>query len=268
MPFTRLLITFALLVALVATKVHAMQPEVTTELAVKGKLILEDNGSQDRERGKAFPLNEYTAVRLGAGKWERTGNDNNIWRSTHSPAAGHVPVMAYQGFDEENLIIEVTFRFGKNTEPWHHQCFRIAADRRPDITGHILSAWANVNNDFIESGFLLQHIRKTPEKQIIQDLLLDYQNLRLAPKKWHTALLEIVGEEALFRVGNHVAYTKTKQITTSKTLVSLTMGSTWHEVKHVRIWRAELNPKWESTKNNLLSKRRTFEAMEHHYKSP
>ena len=68
--------------------------------------------------------------------------------------------MAYQGFDEENLIIEVTFRFGKNTEPWHHQCFRIAADRRPDITGHILSAWANVNNDFIESGLLLQHIRE------------------------------------------------------------------------------------------------------------
>ena len=81
-------------------------------------------------------------------------------------------------------------------------------------------------------------------------------------------LLEIVGEEALFRVGNHVAYTKTNQITTSKTLVSLTMGSTWHEMKRVRIWRAELDPKWEHTKDNILSKRRTFEAMEHHYKNP
>ncbi|MEE2676463.1 MAG: hypothetical protein VX876_05830 [Planctomycetota bacterium] len=268
MSFPRLAVTFALLVALIATQVDAVQPNVTTELAVKGPLILEDNGFQHRERGKAFPLSEHTAVRLGAGKWERTGKDNNIWRSTHSPSAGHVPVMAYQGFDEKNLIIEVTFRFGRNTEPWHHQCFRIAADRRPDITGHIISAWANVNNDFIESGFLLQHIRKTPEKQILQDLLLDYQNLKITPGKWHTAILEIVNDEALFRLGKHVAYTKAEQITTSKTLVSLTMGSTWHEVKHVRIWRANLNPQWESTKNSLLSKRRTFEVMKHHYKNP
>ena len=76
MPFTRLIITFALLVA---TRVHAMQPNVTTELAVKGQLILEDNGFQDRERGKTLPLSEHAAVRLGAGKWERTGKDNNIW---------------------------------------------------------------------------------------------------------------------------------------------------------------------------------------------
>ncbi len=60
-------------------------------------------------------------------------------------------------------------------------------------------------NDFIETGFLLQHIRKTPEKKIIEDLLLDRQSLTVEPKVWYTATLEIVGDEALFRMGDHVA---------------------------------------------------------------
>ena len=169
MSFPRLAVTFALLVALIATQVDAVQPNVTTELAVKGPLILEDNGFQDRERGKAFPLSEHTTVRLGAGKWERTGKDNNIWRSTHSPSAGHVPVMAYQGFDEKNLIIEVTFRFGKIRNPGIISAFVLLLTGGRILLG-TSSLPGNVNNDFIESGFLLQHICKTPEKQILQDL--------------------------------------------------------------------------------------------------
>ena len=50
-------------------------------------------------------------------------------------------------FRVKNLVVKVTFRF-KNTKPWHHQCFRVSADYRPNITGHILSAWANTDNDF------------------------------------------------------------------------------------------------------------------------
>ena len=88
----------------------------------------------------------------------------------------------------KNLVVEVTFRFGENTKPWHHQCFRVSADYRPNITGHILSAWANTDNDFIETGLLLQHIRKTPDKTILEDLLFDRQPLQLDPFEWHTAL--------------------------------------------------------------------------------
>ena len=104
----------------------------------------------------------------------------NLWRATWK-GKGHVPVAAYHGFRTNNLVVEVTFRFGENTEPWDHQCFGIAADQWLAITGHVVSAWANTDNEFIELGFLLQHIRKTPEKTIIEDLLLDRQSLTLKP---------------------------------------------------------------------------------------
>jgi len=92
-----------------------------------------------------------------------------------------------------------------------------------------VSAWANPNNDFIEPGFLLQHIRKTPEKMIVEDLLLDRQPLRVKSNVWYTVVLEIVKDEALFRMGDHVAYARADQIRVPKNLVSLTLGTTSNE---------------------------------------
>ena len=159
----------------------------------------------------------------------------------------------------------MTFRYGTVTESWQHQCFRIAADDRPEVTGHIVSAWANPDNDFIETGFLLQHIRKTPEKRIIEDLLLDHQPLAIEPEVWYTATLEIVDDEALFRMGDHVAYAKAEQIRLPKNLVSLTLGTTWHDIKRVRIWEAEANATWPSTKASTLKSRTPFTPVSHSY---
>jgi hypothetical protein len=167
-----------------------------------------------------------------------------------------------------NLVVEVTFRYGEMTEPWHTHCFRLATDDRPKVTGHIVSAWANPNNDFIETDYLLQHIRKTPEKKIIEDLLLDRQPLTVEPKVWYTATLEIVDDEALFRMGDHVAYAKSEQIRMPKNLVSLTLGTTWHEIKRVRIWRAKPNPEWAAHKVDVLKSRRSFHPIVHDYKTP
>ena len=145
---------------------------------------------------------------------------------------------------------------------------RIAADDRPRVTGHIVSAWANPNHDFIESGFLLQHIRKTPEKKIIEDLLLDHQPISVEPKVWYTATLEVVDDEALFRMGDHVAYAKADQIRMPKNLVSLTLGTTWHEIKRVRIWHAEPNPEWSARRHEILKSRKPVDAVVHDYRKP
>ena len=238
---------------------------IPTLLAKRGSLIVDDDGSKDRGGKTTAHFDNGIKIRAGAGSWSRSEQHANVWRSTWKPGTGHIPVASYQGFKTNNLIIEVTFRFGKITEPWHHQCFRIAADQRPDITGHIVSAWANPNNDFIESGFLLQHIRKTPEKRIIEDLLLDHQPLTVVPHVWYTAILEIVDNEALFRMGDHIAYAKADQIRQTKNLVSLTMGTTWHEIKRVRIWHAEPNPTWTATKDEQLRSRKPFTPIVHDY---
>ena len=245
----------------------AADSAMPTVLAERTRLILDDNGSKPRGGALQAQFGNGVQVRARAGTWARTNNNPNVWRATWN-GKGHVPVAAYHGFRATNLVVEVTFRFGENTEPLHHQCFRIATDQRPAITGHIVSAWANADNDFIETGFLLQHIRKTPEKKILEDLLLDRQPLALKPHVWHTAILEIVGDEALFRLSGHVAYAQAEQIQLPKNLVSLTTGATWHEIRRVRIWQATPNPNWPRVKTATLQNRKPFTPSVHRYVKP
>lgn len=241
---------------------------VPTLLAKRGKLILDDDGSADRTGRVTVQLKNGAKLRAGAGAWEKSPASNGSWRSTWSKGMGHAPVVSYQGFESKNLIAEVTFRYGALAESSQHQTFRIAFDKRPQIVGHVVSAWANPNNDFIETGFLLQHIRKTPEKVVIEDLLLDHQPLSIKPGIWYTAILEVVGDEALFRMGNHVAYAQSEEITRSKNLVSLTLGTTWHEIKRVRIWEAKANSDWSKRKSGILTRRRSYSPAPHNYQPP
>ena len=253
---------------LAAEQATLPDPPAPTMLAKRGKLILDDDGSRERGGRKSTALAGNMKLRAAAGTWQRVPANPTVWRSTWKPGMGHTPVAAYQGLSANNLIIEVTFRYGDITEAWHTQSFRIAADQRPQITGHIVSAWANPNNDFIETGFLLQHIRKTPEKKVLEDLLLDHQPLTVKSKTWYTAVLEIVGNEALFRMGHHVAYARAEQIRQPKNLVSLTMGTTWHEIQRVRIWQAQANPTWPERRARILQSRVPFTAKIHDYNRP
>lgn len=59
-------------------------------------------------------------------------------------------------------------------------------------------------------------------------------------------------------MGDHVAYAMAEQIRMPKNLVSLTLGTTWHEIKRVRIWRAEANSEWETNKDTILKLRKPF----------
>lgn len=256
----------AILLTFLLSAIAVAEPPVPTLLATRGKLILDDDGSQDRGGKTVATFAAGAKLRAGAGAWQRAEPKSSVWQSTWKPGMGHTPVAAYQGFEADNLVIEVTFRYGVMTEDWHSHCFRIAADNRPTVTGHIISAWANPNNDFIETGFLLQHIRKQPDKTIIEDLLFDRQPLRIVPEVWYTATLEIVGDEALFRMGDHLAYAKAEQIRIPKNLLSLTLGKTWHEIKRVRIWHAKPHPDWPTKKATLLKARHTFAPMVHAYK--
>jgi len=254
----------ALLAFGVGSLAHAgAKPEVkpktsiATLLALRGALLVDDDGVLDRRKPKRPKFESGVEVKAWMGSWERSA-DSVAWRSTWNPGMGHTPVVNYTGFRETNLIVEVTFRYGEMSEPWHDQCFRIALDDRPTLTGHVLSAWANRNNDFIDTGFLLQHIRKTKEKKILKNLHLDRQTLNVDPGKWYTVVVEVVGDEALFRMGDHVAYAKSDELSASKNLVSLTLGKTWHEVKRVRIWKAEPNPNWKKVRAHVLKARTKF----------
>ena len=175
--------------------------------------------------------------------------------STRSPPSFR---LGYRGFKVDNLVVEVTFRFGEKTESWHNQFIRIATDQRPQIKGHIVSAWANLNSDYTKKGFVLEHVgqRGEPKKKVV--LPLDHRPLQCEAGPWYTAVLEVVDDEVLFRMGEHVTYGKSDTVRIPKTLVSLTLGTTWHEIKRVRIWHAEANPEWKFEKQRILDSRKSL----------
>jgi hypothetical protein len=234
-------------------------------LAVKGELLFADDMSKPRGK-KATELTNGWKVRAGQGLWEKR---DGVYRSTWKPGVGHTPVMAFVG-KQQDMVIELTFRYGPMdpTIDWHSHCMRIAVDNRMLYTGHVLSAWANPNNDFIETGFLLQHIRKKPDKTVVNDLLLDRQPLAVDSEQWYVATLEVVGDEALFRMGEHIAYAKLSELAVDKTTISITLGKTWHEIKRVRVWAAEPSPTWSAAKSKVLAKRQPFTPQKHSYTKP
>lgn len=229
-----------------------------TILAKRGELILDDDGSKDRGGKRTIEFHDGIGVRAALGVWERAEPNSNVWRSTWEKGMGHPPVASYRGLEAKNLIVEVTFRYGEATEAWHEQFLRIAADQRPQLKGHIVSAWVNSKGRYTETGFVLEHVGKRDRTTGSQGLLLDHQPINTDPKTWNTATLEIVDDEALFRMGDHVAYAKADPIRTPKNLVSLTLGTTWHEIKRVRIWHAEANPEWATKKDGVLNWRKPF----------
>jgi len=239
--------------------------ETKTYMANKGKLLFDDQGEAKRGKGtKLAKINDQWSVRANMGIWEKK---DGFYQSSWKPGIGHTPVMAFLS-KFKNVVIEVTFRYKEMKEDWHTQCFRIALDNRKLYTGHILSAWANPNNDFIERGFLLQHISKNKDKSIIADILLDKQAIKYQVGKWHTAILEVVDDKALFHMNGNLAYAESKKLNIEKSHFSLTLGKTLHDVKRVRVWDASLKADWAEKKKEVLSKRAEFKAQPHTYKKP
>ncbi|MAG92400.1 MAG: hypothetical protein CMJ48_01430 [Planctomycetaceae bacterium] len=246
---SRLLLLAAIVIFVTSPRAQAEAP--TPALARPGKLLVDDDFTTVRDK-KWMKLAGDWQVRAGLGEWKQR---DGFYRSDWHPGGGHTPVMAYRGACRD-VIVECTFRYGKRTEAYHDQCFRIALDNRDAYTGHVVSAWANRNNNFIDRGFLLQHIHKTPEKVTLKDLRLDKQHLHVDPDVWYTALLEVVGDEVLFRLGDdHIAYGKYDELDTDKTSLSLTLGKSPHDLKRLRIWQALPNPDWNANKQKLLAQR-------------
>jgi len=241
----------------IASQSFATHP-VPSLLAKRGKLIVDDDGSKTRGGKKIIELKDGVGVKAALGTWTRAEKGSDVWRSTWKPGMGHPPVASYPGIKARNLIVEVTFRYGEATEPWHSQFLRIAVDQRPQFKGHIVSAWINDTGNYTRKGFVLEHVYKD-EKNKKHEVLMDHQSLVSKQGSWQTAVLEVVGDESLFRMGEHLAYAQADQINLTKNLVSLTMGTTWHEIKRVRIWHAEVHPEWEAKRDSILKSRKPFE---------
>jgi len=256
---TRLIIICVITMFFSVGYVSANETVVKTLLAKRGKLILDDNGSQSRGGDIDAHFEDGIFLRAKLGIWNRSTEDKNVWRSTFKEGMGHPPVAGYKNLKANNLIVEVTFRWGEITEPWQNRFIRIAADQRPQRNGHIVSAWANTNSRYTQTGLVLEHVDKAYKGNNSGGVLMDHQPLAFEVNNWYTAVLEIVDDETLFRLEDQVAYAQLDAIANGpKNTVSLTLGTTWHEIKRVRIWHAEANPDWEVNKQNILKSRQPF----------
>jgi len=256
---TRLFPRFQLIgiatMVMVGVAAHVMaedQPQATV-LAKRGKLILDDDGSKDRGGKMVTQFDNGYELKTALGIWNRAPVDPNVWRSTFKEGMGHPPVASYKKLNFDNVIVEVTFRWGEMTEDWQERFLRIAADQRPERKGHIVSAWANTKGRYTKTGLVLEHV------MVSNGLVMDEQPIDVQVDTWQTAVLEIVGDEALFRFNDQVAYAQAPEIALGpKNTVSLTLGTTWHEIKRVRIWHAEANPEWAANKAAILKSRKPF----------
>lgn len=215
---------------------------VPSLLATRGELMVEDDCSVDRRRGLGF--------------WSLSSDEPNVCRVTHDVERKptHVPIASYWVGDYENVIVEVTFRWG---EPlggvYKDQVLGIFSDLRPnEIKGHKIEAWVSGSDRFTKPGLALT-------SSIDPKVTMDEQPFRtLKANTWYTAVLEIVGNEALLRVGDRVAYVDLPRIAGPKNKITLVFGTTWHELKSVRIWHARTNEAWEGIKERVLDSRVPF----------
>jgi len=221
---------------------HPDNMPVPTLLATRGELMREDDCSEGHRRG--------------LGIWGLSPDEPNVARVTHDVdrKPSHIPTAAYNGLPEhENLIVEVTFRWG---EPmggkYNDQFLGIVSDLRPNkVRGHKIESWISGSGRFTEAGLAFS-------SSISPGALMDEQPFVVQANTWHTAVLEVVGNEALLRFGDRVAYVDLPRIAGPKNKIALFFGTTWHEIKSVRIWHATANPEWEGMKERVLASREAF----------
>jgi hypothetical protein len=84
--------------------------------------------------------------------------------------------------------------------------------------------------------------------------------------EWQTAILEVVDGEAIFHMGDNLAYANSEKINVPKLQFSLTLGVTLHDIKRVRVWEASLKDDWAENKEKVLAKRKPYKAQPHAYK--
>ena len=240
------------------------------QLAVPGDVLFEEAFAEGPfPRGKNTPVGDTGWVaRTTFGDWVKT--DAGI-EGTINPDDGHTPVIAFTPPAElEDLIVELEFRFVDGDDEGK-QSVRVAVDNREAIKkGHVCSAWANWANDFVPTGLTLEHIYKEevlpkPEKKWLQwrDNRITMGNKPAAYEagKWYTLRLEMIAGRALTTViddqGGIVTVSgELRAFATPKSKISLTTGTSRHELRAFRVIAAAANENWTDAKTEPMNGKR------------
>ncbi len=105
------------------------------------------------------------------------------------------------------------------------------------------------------SGFTVQkddHDHEGPDKGV----RFERRELELEAGVWHTARIEILGDEMLGQIGEEIGFGSDELIGTEKAKLGFTVAGESAEFKDLNVWQALPNEDWEKMRRRLLRKKK------------
>ncbi len=135
--------------------------------------------------------------------------------------------------------VVVQFRFRLDNSKWMGLSF---SDKE-----HVARIYIYQNHIDIAK---MQGMGPTTKKTLLNSIKIDLQ-----PDAWHTARLEIVGNEFLAQIDDLAPmYGSAEGINVSKGRVALISGTQYAWYDDIQVWEATLHPEWEARKAQVVKK--------------
>lgn len=214
-------------------------PSLRAQMAVKGKLLLEENFQRFEHYAKeARPAAEGWTVRANHAEWQRSAAGvQSIWQ------IGHMPVLTYEG-SFGDAVIEVDFKF--HAEPGKWAACRISATNpKLNPRAYAASVWAraSLDNSGRPLGLVLEHDEWKPG--VITRV--DTRPATFESDQWYTLRMELIGDHVLATCNGVSVYGSHEKFGLQpKTSISLGVGTCPHELRNFRVYAATPNPAWKA----------------------
>ncbi|MGK0241257.1 MAG: hypothetical protein ACI92G_004749 [Candidatus Pelagisphaera sp.] len=201
-------------------------------LAKKGKLVLNSPFEGSLERHEQVGVGGGWLRRVSAGHWSLQPDGSLL--AVNVPEHGHGPVITYIA-PVVDIIIECEFMLPVLEGPNRH--FRIFVDQA-GYGGHNIQSTANVSSVFRPVGFTLQHLRKSKDKSIVDDVDFGLEELDLKGGVWYQMRLEVFDGKARTTVAGKTIEGEHRALKEEKSKIGLNPGLAGGSIRNFKAWEA------------------------------
>jgi len=153
---------------------------------------------------------------------------------------GHLPTMT-RNFKESNVIIQFGFKF-EGAKWLGMQLDDATNDAKKE---HV--AQLTIQPD----GFRIE--KMTGFGPTTKNTVVDQKKMKFDPGAWHTLVWEIQGDEMVATVDDTtMAIAKADGMTLVRSRVQLVSSGEWAWYSDIKVWKAELDPKWAKKRPALV----------------
>lgn len=206
------------------------------QLAIKGKLLLEDDFKHHAEYTREFQhLKDGWKVKAWHASFKHTAEGlESVWET------GHNPVIAYE-CSLQNVVVEVDFRFLKNGVPENNAYCRVNfTNKELDPKAYLLSTWMNASVKSRPAGVNLEYEKWEPGG----NTEVSSKPGKFEPDTWYTVRLDVIGDSAQVSCNGIIAAGRHPKFNLPKTQLVIGVGKSPHQIRRVRVYEALPNPAW------------------------